>query len=559
MKRPLLPTQAVAGLTILVVATLFISVFALLFDLRSREIEHSRIETLSLTEMLLDQTEQIFRGADLVLLGVQGRLQSSFGKQLALDSLPVHILLGARVASMKQARSLFIVSAEGEVINSSREHPIRNFDTKATDRDYYQYFAQGGREDLYIGKPVVSRADGSWTMHIARRLRNADGDPIAILVISLNLDNLTQLYSFAKLDFIRPISLYLADGTLVASLPERRDLLGKVAPELAKTPIPAVDAPLVVHTRLDARGRKENYTLARIDDLPLLISVADPQVDALAAWRETAQPIAYGSLAIAALIVGVALLLIRQLHREAGLNRALRDADDRYLETVESTNRQLRELSAALQDVREEERSRISRELHDDLGQQLTGLKLDLAWLATRIREGRPTDPERVGDMRKLLDRVIASVRQISSDLRPPVLDDLGFCEAVRWLAEEMARRSGITIEVSLPAGQCVEDRKLGTAMFRIVQEALTNIVRHAEASHVFVWLVAEPERLALIVRDDGKGTDIGEGPGGIGLLSMRERVVSLGGELVIMAAPGQGVTIEASFPQPPARTEPAK
>lgn len=241
------------------------------------------------------------------------------------------------------------------------------------------------------------------------------------------------------------------------------------------------------------------------------------------------------------------------------MTAVLRDITERHQaeENLRQANQQLRTLSAALQDVREEERTHISRELHDELGQQLTGLKLDLTWLAARVRDGRHVEVERIGEMRQLLDNVIASVRRISSDLRPPVLDDLGFCEAVRWLKEETEKRSGLVIVTDLPGGQLVEDCTLATSMYRIVQEALTNIIRHAEASQVLIRLEAHNDRLVLTVRDDGKGSGGEQRKGGVGLVSMRERVEGLGGEFNVIRIPGQGFAIEACFPrQPQARRE---
>ena len=150
--------------------------------------------------------------------------------------------------------------------------------------------------------------------------------------------------------------------------------------------------------------------------------------------------------------------------------------------SMREANRELRRLSASLQSVREEERTRISRELHDDLGQQLTGLKLDLSWLGNRIREGRQASPEMVDGMRHMLDAAIGAVRRISAELRPPMLNDLGFGDAVSWQAAEFARRSRIEVGLDLQAAELVETDTVATALFRIVQESLTNIVRHAAA-----------------------------------------------------------------------------
>jgi signal transduction histidine kinase len=219
-------------------------------------------------------------------------------------------------------------------------------------------------------------------------------------------------------------------------------------------------------------------------------------------------------------------------------------------ENLREMNRQLRSLSASLQDVREQERTRIAMELHDDLGQQLTGLKLELSWLGGRLKEGRQATPDEVGAMRRLLDTAIASVRRIATDLRPLILDDLGFGEAVAWQTAEFAKRSGLDIEIDLQAQELVKDDVVATALFRIVQESLTNVVRHAGATSVHVRLASDGSDLVLTVRDNGTGIAVGHRTGsGIGLVSMRERATALGGQLRIVGEPGAGTTIEVTLP----------
>jgi signal transduction histidine kinase len=236
------------------------------------------------------------------------------------------------------------------------------------------------------------------------------------------------------------------------------------------------------------------------------------------------------------------------------LTAVLRDITQRRRaeENLREMNRQLRSLSASLQDVREQERTRIAMELHDDLGQQLTGLKLELSWLGGRLKEGRQATPDEVGAMRRLLDTAIASVRRIATDLRPLILDDLGFGEAVAWQTAEFAKRSGLAIELDLQAETVVKDHVLATALFRIVQESLTNVVRHAGATSVQVRLVCDGTDLVLTVRDNGMGIASGPRTGtgtGIGLVSMRERATALGGQLRIAGEPGAGTTIEVTLP----------
>ena len=152
--------------------------------------------------------------------------------------------------------------------------------------------------------------------------------------------------------------------------------------------------------------------------------------------------------------------------------------------------------------------------------------------------------------MRRLLDTAIASVRRIATDLRPLILNDLGFGEAVTWQTAEFAKRSGLNITLDLQAQELVKDDVVATALFRIVQESLTNVVRHAGATSVQVRLASDGSDLVLTVRDNGTGIAGGPRSGsGIGLVSMRERATALGGQLRIMGDPGAGTTIEVTLP----------
>lgn len=233
------------------------------------------------------------------------------------------------------------------------------------------------------------------------------------------------------------------------------------------------------------------------------------------------------------------------------MTAVLRDVTEHRLAEIElrEVNRQLRNLSASLQNVREEERTRISRELHDELGQQLTGLKLSLSWLGTRLKEGRTTTPDTVDEMRYLLDTAIASVRRISTELRPLILDDLGFGEAMSWQTLEFTKRSDLEVTLNLPAADDVHEDELATALFRIVQESLTNVARHANATRVKIDLVAEGGKLVLTISDNGQGIQDNAKQGGIGLVSMRERANSIGAQFNIISGPGVGTTIEVTIP----------
>ncbi|HSD11494.1 MAG TPA: PAS domain-containing sensor histidine kinase [Candidatus Binatia bacterium] len=212
---------------------------------------------------------------------------------------------------------------------------------------------------------------------------------------------------------------------------------------------------------------------------------------------------------------------------------------------------QLRLLSARLQQIREEERIRIAREIHDELGGFLTVLKLDLSSLGKEPTTQSPSFRHKVDAMSKTMVAAIGSVRRICSDLRPSVLDHIGLTAAIEWQVQEWQEKSGIRCSMSSMIDDDSVDVGRATAAFRVLQEALTNVARHAQATSVRVRLWTEEARLRLEVRDNGRGipaSTIGESTS-LGLLGMKERVLSFGGTVDIRGATGEGTTVDVSIP----------
>jgi PAS domain S-box-containing protein len=216
---------------------------------------------------------------------------------------------------------------------------------------------------------------------------------------------------------------------------------------------------------------------------------------------------------------------------------------------------QLRALHARIEAAREDERSGIARAIHDDLGQAMTALKMDVAWVARRV-ENDPAVKQKLAEMSSMTDDVIHSVRRISSDLRPTILDDLGLAATIEWQADEFQTRAGIPCTVRCDLGDLRIERSLSTAVFRIFQESLTNITRHAKASKVEVTLRAIDGNLRLDVADDGVGmSDAAIRGGSLGLVGMRERARRFGGDVVVTQRKPQGTLVVMTVPVPPQPT----
>src|SRR3954466_6733246 len=220
----------------------------------------------------------------------------------------------------------------------------------------------------------------------------------------------------------------------------------------------------------------------------------------------------------------------------------------RKSERLRESEDKLRRLAAHLISVREEERAHIAREIHDELGQVLTGLKMEVTWLAKRLRE-KPLI-EKTDSMCKLIDTTVQTVRKIATGLRPEMLDDMGLIAAVGWQAKEFQKRTGIRCRAKLPP-EVKLDIDVSTTMFRIFQEILTNVARHSRATRVDMELTIAEDHVALDVVDNGVGiadSDL-NGKKSLGLLGMHERALLFGGEVKITGTPGHGTRVSVNIP----------
>jgi PAS domain S-box-containing protein len=246
---------------------------------------------------------------------------------------------------------------------------------------------------------------------------------------------------------------------------------------------------------------------------------------------------------------------------EVALQAAREDLERRVVERtreLSATHRELREahdgllrLSAHLTSVREEERAHIAREIHDDLGASLTAMQLELNWLRQRLA-GEPELLAHIDGAREIGATAMEALRRILNDLRPGVLDHLGLWAALESLLEETESRGGLGCTLSCPPAveRCRLGREAEIAVYRIVQEVLTNIQRHAAAGRVWLEASAEGRDLVITIRDDGRGMQVPERPSSFGLLGMHERARAIGGMLGIHSRPGAGTQVSLRLPQ---------
>jgi PAS domain S-box-containing protein len=220
---------------------------------------------------------------------------------------------------------------------------------------------------------------------------------------------------------------------------------------------------------------------------------------------------------------------------------------------------QLRALAERLQLVREEDRKRVARDLHDQIGQILTAIKMDMTWMTRHLPASEDKVLARIAESIQSINDGVKAVRTICSGLRPGVLDDLGLAAAIEWQANEFVSRNGIQCQVSVPPVDLHLDGDRATATFRIFQECLTNVTRHAQAKSVRVVLSQEDENILLTVEDDGIGfceSDLSNSLGSLGLLGMKERAQFCGGDVQISSTPGNGTTVTVRVPMDSPRAE---
>lgn len=263
---------------------------------------------------------------------------------------------------------------------------------------------------------------------------------------------------------------------------------------------------------------------------------------------------------IVLLAAGVLTAAVAVSSRRALLAMRERERLEAVLEqrsaALEDANRRLHELSGHLQTAREEERTRVAREIHDELGQSLTAMRMELSLLRRSLPAGQRPATERADSLGAIVEATTQAVKRISQDLRPGVLDHLGLAAAVEWQAEEFEKRTGIPCSVTVDPVDFALEEQRSTALFRILQEALTNVARHAQARGASVALRRDGGDALLEVQDDGRGPGDRRAPvSTFGIIGMQERVRPWGGSVRVDGGPGQGTSVTVRIPVAGERT----
>ena len=528
-------------------------------ELASREHAHQVLGV----EQLLHRLGQDFRGGE-----------AAFGT--------LERMLPAVLSGFPQCANLGVLTPEGG-LRFSVVPPAHAVDMR--DNPAFQGALRAGGTALgrYQVGPIVQRP----VLILAHALRDPGARVEGVLFAALDLAWLDQLARQAHLP--PRFALLLADGegrVLASSEGEgpRVSPAGDLLPDLRGL----LERGRGLELRKGRDGQRRLFTAASLQGVPdLYVAVGVPEAEVVgqanrAFTRAVAALAALTLLAVGSSIAAADLSVLRDVRQLARATRLFGGGDmsvrapvspapgefqdlalafngmadaliQRHQEALDARD-QLRALSHRLQAAREEEGARISRELHDQLGQELTALKLELLRIRRQLQQACPATAEgpvgeALGQMGAHLDACVDSVRRIASELRPSVLDRLGLGPALEWLAREFEHRTevpclweGLEPTPDLAPGTA-------TALFRVTQEALTNAARHAQAHLVQIGLSAEGGDLILTIQDDGVGFPVSEGRESLGLLGMRERVRLVGGDLAVESGPS-GTRIVARVPR---------
>jgi len=540
---------------------------------------------LQLAEFIAHEEEQILQGARQMLIALTKFIEKENTQPSECNAFCADLL-----KQFRRYANLGAVKPNGEIYCSAV--PL-NRSLNAAEQLWFRRAVEAG--GFAAGDYHIGRITGKPVLVLAYPAINAAGDTLAVVFAALDLqwlnqhkfeieDQLPDDFTITQLD---ENGVVLAQQPEPGQWPERTMPKSSLFKEILSQKKGVIRAPgpqgkpfiyafAPVHSSLRNRqiyvilGLSERYTFADsnrilLRNLTLLGIVALAAM--LAAWFggelfilrqiktmvQASRRLAAGELNTrTGLPYGKdELSQLAKAFDEMAAALEQRRAERRLAEKELRRSQELfRNLSTHLQVVREEERTRIARQIHDDLGQALTALKIDISWLNNKLPDERDIIREKLKSMVALVDETVQTVRKVSEDLRPGILDDFGLSAAIEWQAEEFQKRTGIECR-TVYSEEFDLNKEQSTNLFRIVQESLTNVIRHAEATKVEIRINAKDDILVLEIQDNGQGITEAAiaNSRSFGLIGIKERAHSLGGEVTITGARNEGTCLTVKMP----------
>jgi signal transduction histidine kinase len=348
---------------------------------------------------------------------------------------------------------------------------------------------------------------------------------------------------------------------LTADNPEQREEVGQLA-KLVGEKFTELEAVLTLYKKQGPRSAQAlietdvgRRTMDGIRKQVVAIQGSERAqlIDRSARWNDDVAASRFGMTVITVLnlilVFAIYVLARREIVQRERIRKTLEDQ-------VRERTAELSELSSNLQNVQEEERARLAHDIHDELGSILVTAKMDLSWVYNRLKDKDPALSQKLARAMGSLDEGVDIKRRIIEDLRPTVLDSMGLGAALDWYVNHTCQRGNLKCELSINPADIQLPSAISIALFRVLQEALTNVLRHAKAANAWITLEQDARGLTFVIRDDGIGLPSGSEQKKLshGILGMRQRITSLGGQFQIGSAPGGGTTIRIFVPLPPAR-----
>jgi signal transduction histidine kinase len=543
---------------------------------------------LQLAEFSAHEEEQALQGTRQILIAM-----ANFVRKFDENPAECNAFCADLLQQLRRYANLGAIKSDGDVFCSGV--PMRR-PMNAADQTWFQQAVESG--DFAVGDYHVGRITGKPVLVMAYPYRVAGDNPAAVVFAALDLKWLSR-YIF-KIESLLPEGFTITqidnNAVVLARQPDAEQWVGRTMMhhatfrEILSQKTGVIDARderdmsyIYAFTPLQSSFRKE----------PVYMILGIPRQLAFADSNRVLQRnlILLGIVSLVAMLAawfGSDLFIVRQVKALAGASRRIaagemsartglqhesselgqlaktfdemakaleqRHAERERAEMELKRSQELfRNLSVHLQIVREEERTRIARKIHDDLGQALTALKIDLSWLDKKLASQQDLIREKLRSMVTLINETVETVHNVSEDLRPGILDDFGLSAALEWQAEEFQKRTGMKCKTRIPPDELDLSKEKSTNLFRIVQEALTNVMRHALATKVEISLQEKEGKLLLEVVDNGRGITraaISDSKS-FGLIGIKERVYSLGGKVDIVGTPNEGTRLMVRMPIP--------
>lgn len=546
---------ALAGVTVLGSAALL----ALALDyLRGQTVQAAEHLNTALAHIVAEQTTR-------TLQTVSQRLELTATSLALMDgpgeSNPESVgkLLQSQLAQLPFVLSLWVLDAQGDIaFAADAASTPRPGNTGGAERkpahNYADLFAQQPESRFAISLPQPGRAPGLWSIQAARPVLTQNGATTGFVVAVLDAHHFDALWSQMDLGTDGSVVLARRDGTVLLRVPPTASAMGtnRGNRPVFQTLLPASPTGTFRdRSAVDGVDRLYAYsTLAAQAEMVVVLGRSESHV--LARWRQWTTFVLWVWGGGSAIILVLGFVLDRTGRR---LDREQRNAFEnatRYQDTLQDNAQKLQALSRRIINAQEAERRRVAHELHDELGQSLTAIKINLQSGARfKNRTTEETNQENI----RIVEDALQQVRSLALTLRPAILDNLGLVPALGWLGKQMAQRAGFVFDFVPPAQARRLAPELETTCFRIVQEALTNIARHAQARHVDLSMEYGPDSVSIELHDDGVGMDWNtvlanaQSGASAGVLGMLERAALVGGSLQVRSSPGAGCTLVLHCP----------